>query len=359
MLFLGISPTKEKKVKKNKCNSNIISNFANMKLSIIIPVYSTQNTLKRCLNSVLSQSFTDYEIILVDDESPDDSPQLCDEYAQKNKRIQVIHKKNGGLSDARNAGIAQAKGEYITFIDSDDAIIKDTLQLLMTELQQYPQIDILEYPIMERIGHPQREHLLSFAPQEYTESWKYWLKEQAYSHTYACNKIFRRKLFDKISFPRGKNFEDVQIIPYLIGLIPVDNSIKKNVRIRVTNVGCYLYYWNGKGITANVKYEDLLGLYAGQTLALIYTFKNIENQKEILRKYQLSINVFLTQIVNILMDIYEISGTYENCSPLIKYTKLIKQNRLLNSLKLKLLLIIGHKRLCKLNHLLHKVYRHH
>ena len=84
-----------------------------MKLSIIIPVYKTQDTLDRCLQSVLQQSFTDYEIILVDDESPDDCPKLCDEYTQKDEKIQVFHKKNGGLSDARNFGIRQAKGEYI------------------------------------------------------------------------------------------------------------------------------------------------------------------------------------------------------------------------------------------------------
>ena len=105
-----------------------------MKLSIIIPVYKTQDTLDRCLQSVLQQSFTDYEIILIDDESPDDCPKLCDEYAQKDEKIQVFHKKNGGLSDARNFGIRQAKGEYITFIDSDDAIAPNTLQYIMDEL---------------------------------------------------------------------------------------------------------------------------------------------------------------------------------------------------------------------------------
>ena len=156
-----------------------------MKLSIIIPVYRTQDTLKRCLDSVLIQSFTDYEILLVDDESPDGSPQLCDEYAQKDARIKVIHKKNGGLSDARNVGIAQAKGEYITFIDSDDAITKDTLQLLVAELQKYPQTDILEYPIMEKVGHPTEEHLLSFQPKEYNNAVAYWLGEKVYKHTYA------------------------------------------------------------------------------------------------------------------------------------------------------------------------------
>ena len=90
-----------------------------MKLSIIIPVYRTQDTLARCIQSILVQSFTDYEIILVDDESPDACPNICDDYAVKDKRIKVIHKPNGGLSDARNTGIKQAKGEYITFIDSD------------------------------------------------------------------------------------------------------------------------------------------------------------------------------------------------------------------------------------------------
>lgn len=93
-----------------------------MKLSIVIPVYNTQNTLPRCMKSILGQTFSDYEIILVDDGSTDRSPQLCDEYARKDTRISVIHKINGGLSDARNTGIAESKGEYLTFMDSDDAI---------------------------------------------------------------------------------------------------------------------------------------------------------------------------------------------------------------------------------------------
>ena len=114
-----------------------------MKLSIIIPVYRTQNTLQRCLESILCQSFTDYEIILVDDGSPDNCPYLCDEYTQKDARIKVIHKENGGLSDARNIGIQQAQGEYITFIDSDDTIKNGTLSALLKELEKYPNTDML------------------------------------------------------------------------------------------------------------------------------------------------------------------------------------------------------------------------
>ena len=116
-----------------------------MKLSIIIPVYRAEDTLERCIGSILQQSFTSYELILVDDGSPDACPLLCDEYAGKDSRIHVIHKENGGLSDARNVGIKRAKGLYITFIDSDDAIEENSLQHLMEELYQHPEVDILEY----------------------------------------------------------------------------------------------------------------------------------------------------------------------------------------------------------------------
>lgn len=330
-----------------------------MKLSIIIPVYQTQDTIDRCIESILQQSFTDYEIILVDDGSDYECSQLCDKYPQKDRRITTIHKENGGLSDARNTGIKHSKGEYITFIDSDDAIQNDTLQALMDEINKYPETDVLEYPIMERIGHPHKEQLLAFTPRNYNNCWEYWLNEQAYLHTYACNKIFRRCLFKNVSFPKGKTFEDVQTIPFLIGLIPTEGTFQQKIKIRVTNKGCYLYYWNNKGITASAKYEDLLSLYIGQSMALIHTFKTIGNREDIMQKYQLSINIYLTQILNVLMDLFEISGKYENCAPLIKYTKLINNKGLINSLKIKLLLIIGYKRLCKLNRLIHKIYRHH
>lgn len=88
--------------------------------SIIIPVYKVENYLHKCVNSVLSQNYEDYEIILVNDGSPDNCPQICDEFGANDKRIKVIHKVNGGLSDARNAGIKLARGEYLMFLDSDD-----------------------------------------------------------------------------------------------------------------------------------------------------------------------------------------------------------------------------------------------
>ena len=95
--------------------------------SIIIPVYKVEKYLSKCVESVLSQSFYDWEAILVDDGSPDNCPALCDDYAKKDKRIKVVHKPNGGLSDARNAGIATANGKYILFLDSDDYLYSDTV----------------------------------------------------------------------------------------------------------------------------------------------------------------------------------------------------------------------------------------
>ena len=343
-----------------------------MKLSIIIPVYRAEDTLERCIGSILQQSFTSYELILVDDGSPDACPQLCDEYVRKDSRIHVIHKENGGLSDARNVGIKRAKGLYITFIDSDDAIGENTLQQLMKELYQHPDVDILEYPIMERIGHPHREKLLSFAPKTYQNAIEYWLAEKGYHHTYACNKIFRRSLFQNIEFPKGKSFEDVWTIPKLIGLTETEITPDRAVvpppplKIRVTDVGKYLYYWNPHGITSQAKYPDLLQLYLGQRQALMkLEIAGKEKMKlqmgateEILLKYQSSLEDFLTQHLNVLLDLYDLSGRYEPDPPLIHAVKWLEGKTGIHSFKLKLFNILGYHSLCKINHLIHRIYRH-
>ena len=109
-----------------------------MILSIIIPVYNNHNTLGRCIKSVLAQNINDCEIIIVDDGSTDNSGLLADEWAKKDKRITVIHKSNGGLSDARNRGLDIVKGYYVTFIDSDDELMNNTLLPLMHILNNHP-----------------------------------------------------------------------------------------------------------------------------------------------------------------------------------------------------------------------------
>ena len=105
-------------------------------ISVIVPVYRTEAYLDRCIESIVDQTYTNLEIILVDDGSPDRCPQMCDEWARRDTRIRVIHKKNGGLSDARNAGMAAATGEYIGFVDSDDWIKPDMFRLLYEKMEQ-------------------------------------------------------------------------------------------------------------------------------------------------------------------------------------------------------------------------------
>lgn len=106
------------------------------KISVIVPVYNVEKYLSRCVKSILRQSYTDFELILVDDGSPDNCPILCDKWAKSDSRIHVIHKKNGGLSSARNAGIKISIGDYLFFVDSDDVIHPDSLQILASCVHQ-------------------------------------------------------------------------------------------------------------------------------------------------------------------------------------------------------------------------------
>ena len=224
-----------------------------MKLSIIVPVYGVEQTLTRCVNSIVGQSFGDFELILVDDGSPDGCPQMCDDFAKQDNRIRVIHKTNGGLSDARNTGIDIAKGDYITFADSDDFIAPDTYLPLMQQLAKRPEIDILEYSLICQYDSP-KEKKIVFGDCTYTDLQTYWLDGQAYLHSYACNKLFRRSLFDEVRFPKGIVFEDLHTLPRLI----------EHARLIVTtSQGLYYYCANSEGITHRASGSELKMLLQG------------------------------------------------------------------------------------------------
>lgn len=105
-------------------------------ISVIVPVYKVEPYIRKCVDSILGQTFSDIQVILVDDGSPDQCGKICDEYAKQDNRVEVIHKENGGLSDARNAGIPYAKGEYIIFLDSDDYIENDMFEYMYYTYQR-------------------------------------------------------------------------------------------------------------------------------------------------------------------------------------------------------------------------------
>lgn len=214
-------------------------------LSVIIPVYKVLHTLDRCVESVLAQSWPCMEVILVDDGSPDACPAMCDQWARRDARVRVVHKENGGLSDARNAGLDASTGELITFVDSDDCLQSDTYGRVLASMQ--PDADIIEFPVSRHHGSPSQQRL-SFEPRVFLNGADYWIHGRAYTHAYAWNKIYRRHLFEGVRFPVGRVFEDVATLPQLLSRVR---------KVQQTDCGLYLYYDNPSGITATATGKQL------------------------------------------------------------------------------------------------------
>lgn len=184
-----------------------------MKISVIIPVYNVAPYLKRCVDSVTAQSYIDLEIILVDDGSKDESPAICDELASTDSRIIVIHKKNAGLSAARNSGIDIASGQYIMFVDSDDWIHPDYVKTLLQHLlDNQCKIAVGElFQCHDMIPYKELQTPALIIPQE--EAIPRMLKGEWVS---ACGKLFERSIYQSVRFPEGRNNEDYAILVYLL-----------------------------------------------------------------------------------------------------------------------------------------------
>ena len=221
-----------------------------MKLSIIIPIYNVEDTLRRCLESVLGQMDDRMEVIIVDDGSTDTSGQIAEQMTAGRTDCRLICQANKGLSAARNAGIEAATGEYITFADSDDFVARGTYTALLAVLAEHPAYDILEYPVMVHYGCPAKQHLLTFHDTVVESVRDYWLSG-GHRHTYACNKLYRRELFADIRFPEGKAFEDAYTYPLLLQRAKV---------VATTSVGRYYYCHNDRGITAQAGGKELTDL---------------------------------------------------------------------------------------------------
>lgn len=237
------------------------------RLSIIIPVYKVEQTLDRCVQSVLrSCSDAPVQIILVDDGSPDACPSMCDEWAKRDARIEVLHRRNGGLSAARNAGLERACCEWITFVDSDDEVHwedVDEVKLFRSIVDDHKLVvDVIEFPVMRHCGTAQ-ECLVQWGDRVYTSPVDYWLQTKGWEHAYAWNKLFRRTLFKSVRFPEKRVFEDVWTTPLLL---------KQARAIRTIPAGCYRYYHNPEGITHTAGAMQLIDLLQGsiQSMRLFY-----------------------------------------------------------------------------------------
>lgn len=203
-------------------------------LSIIVPVYNVEEYLDNCIQSILHQTYQDWELILVDDGSTDNCPNICDKYTALDHRITTIHKQNGGLSSARNAGIDIANGDYITFIDSDDDIAPNTYSENIAILEANPKIELLVYPMIldynnERKRKNNEKKILLEDKREIFLAW--------YNHNpidkSSCTKIFRRDIIKPYRYPVGHVHEDFF---FFLNLIPKLNCIQ------ISNQGEYHYY---------------------------------------------------------------------------------------------------------------------
>lgn len=216
-------------------------------ISVIVPVYKVEKYLTSCVTSLMAQSYRNLEIILVDDGSPDRSGDLCDTLAAQDERIVVIHKPNGGLSDARNAGIETAKGDYLFFLDSDDTIHEETLEILWKNLKEN-QVDI---SVCSYLAYFEGEDIDTVLPEQSIEKmsniealWKMFDPEYNVQMIICTNKLYKKALWDTIRFPIGKIQED-EFTTYKL--------IYKAKTIVYTDLKMYYYLQRSDSITGTGK----------------------------------------------------------------------------------------------------------
>lgn len=216
-------------------------------VSAIVPIYKVEKDLEACVKSIQNQSYKNLEIILVDDGSPDRCPVICEILKSCDKRISVIHKKNGGLSDARNAALEVCKGDYILFVDSDDLIHEDMIDTLLgLSLDYGSEITVCDYVsvptksfIYNRIK-PQAK--VDSVVEELTpdEALRYMMDVYKNFQVSACNKLYKASLFNKIRYPVGVYYEDIAITYKLID---------KSTKVVYTHSEYYFYQLRANSIT--------------------------------------------------------------------------------------------------------------
>lgn len=235
------------------------------KFSIIVPVYKVEEYLDRCIQSILKQTFTDFEVILVDDGSPDNSGIICDNYAAKDNRIVVLHQKNQGVSAARNNGLDIAQGEYICFVDSDDWIEQEMLAEIEADISNKSN-DVVIWGVKNIYNDRIYEDNINI--EENTEKFKEALIVDELQ-AYAWNKCYKISIFGGDKFPLGMCYEDLFFIPQLVYKAESISVIKKA-----------LYNYNRQNmasitnnLTPKTAYNIFTGLRCNAEFALAHELK--------------------------------------------------------------------------------------
>jgi glycosyltransferase involved in cell wall biosynthesis len=242
-------------------------------ISIIIPIYKVEPYLRRCLDSIINQTYKNLEIILVDDGSPDNCPQICEEYAAKDNRIIAIHKENGGLSDARNAGLDICKGEYISFVDSDDWVVLNYIEILSSIcLKENADITIGNHKKVA--GNNEFKfcnNLNEYKTLNSYQALENLFGEHALNFTVSWGKLYKAKLWTELRFPKDKLYEDA----YLCHLLYSNSST-----ICFLDEPIYFYTQRSDSIMGLTKSS----FHAIEPQILFYTFLKNNNLKNLSEK---------------------------------------------------------------------------
>ena len=238
-------------------------------ISVIVPIYNVEKYLDRCVDSIINQTYKNLEIILVDDGSPDNCPKMCDDYAKIDSRIKVVHKENGGLSDARNAGMKVATGEYVSFIDSDDYISLDFYETLLETIVDNDS-DIVECGVVKFYEDNNFD--------EYSDD----LKVTNYDTLYALDGLINENPFKQHVWNKLYKSNIVLDIPYAVGKLNEDEfwtyqifgKAKKVTRINKT---MYYYFQRGSSIMGNGYNIRRLDALEGKMNRQAYIEKNFPN----------------------------------------------------------------------------------
>ncbi|HEM2786480.1 TPA: glycosyltransferase family 2 protein [Streptococcus suis] len=269
-------------------------------ISIIVPVYNVETYLDQCIHSVLNQTYSNWELLLINDGSTDSSGSMCDDYARRDDRIRVIHKNNGGLSDARNAGIDNCTGEYITFLDSDDGIRGDFLEECVTTANQHD-VDIVighffiwdenNQTFLYFVDQAQKDTTEVISAQEALNRQVVWKNLNTAPFVVAWGKLFRASLFNTVRFPKGKVFEDEYTI---------HKTLLESNTVALINKEFYMYRRHGNSIMTShfsiSKAMNLVEALEERIVDLVLANKDTQLVRQKLRdvlqntKYEMEVN---------------------------------------------------------------------
>ncbi len=247
-------------------------------ISVIVPIYKTEEFLKKCIDSIINQTYKDLEIILVDDGSPDNCGKICDEYASKDYRVKVIHKENGGRSSARNAGLEAVTGEYFAFVDSDDWLDEDCYENIL-KIAKERNSDITEFSY--RYWRPWKTYNKILARDDTKKIMEY-TNAEALERLYfgpqtlsdisisVCNKIYRSSLLSSLRFTEGYNHEDIEYTAKV--LYNAKKIVKYDCTFYTYNIHLAGYSTTGMKITPQKIWD---GIYMRKRVAEFFAINKL------------------------------------------------------------------------------------